>query len=167
LTNAFSKKLDNHKSSRRNPFHGLQLLPHPPDLARHPGNGGWHCRPRLELGGNCEFVKSGFVKSRIAKISLVVAVALFFLGLFMLCACPGWYAMAAVFAGVAVWGSIGRRRLWAIIWLVACLIATIFQTIAAIHERRSFIEKAERAQRIDVMRTRGTNTLQQTNAVPK
>lgn len=40
LTNAFSKKVENHEHARAL-LHALQLRPHPPDAPRDPGDGGW------------------------------------------------------------------------------------------------------------------------------
>ena len=41
LTNAFSKKIDNHIYMLALYFTHLQFLPHPQDAARYPGDGGW------------------------------------------------------------------------------------------------------------------------------
>jgi hypothetical protein len=84
------------------------------------------------------------VKPRIARISLVVACILFFTGFLVLCACPGWYALAAGFAGVAVWAGSGRTRAWAVVFLVASLIFTGIATFGLIHERRHFNELLQR-----------------------
>jgi hypothetical protein len=64
------------------------------------------------------------MKSAIARISLVISAILFFIGLNILCACPGVFALASAFAGVAAWCGAGRMRKWSFIWLAACLIAT-------------------------------------------
>jgi hypothetical protein len=84
------------------------------------------------------------MKSRVARISLVVACILFFTGFLMLCACPGWYALAAGFAGAAVWAGSGRTRKWAVAFLVASLILTGVETFGLIHERRYFNELLQR-----------------------
>jgi hypothetical protein len=55
------------------------------------------------------------MKPRIAKISLAVAIVLFFGGFGMLCACPGFYVLAAVFEGVAACLSAGRMRVWSLV----------------------------------------------------
>jgi hypothetical protein len=73
----------------------------------------------LELGRNRGPAKLGFVKARIARISLAVSATLFFMGFFVLGYCPEWYALAAGFAGLAAWKSAGRTRAWAMIWLIA------------------------------------------------
>jgi hypothetical protein len=75
------------------------------------------------------------MKPSVARISLAVAVVLFFTGFGVLCACPGWYALAAGFAGISVWAGTGRTRKWAIVFLVASLIFTALNTMFLIHER--------------------------------
>jgi hypothetical protein len=67
------------------------------------------------------------MKSKIARGCLALAVVIFFSGFFVLCACPEFYAAAAIFAGVATWMSTGRPRLWAIVILVASLILTVWE----------------------------------------
>src|SRR5580698_2710737 len=47
LTNAFSKKLENHAAAVALWFYVLQLLPSAFHLAGYPGDGSWHLRPRL------------------------------------------------------------------------------------------------------------------------
>jgi membrane protein implicated in regulation of membrane protease activity len=75
-----------------------------------------------------------FVKQRIAKISLVVALVLFFSGFLVLCYCPGWYALAAGFAGVTVWLGAGRMRAWGILWVLASLALTAVHAYAKVRE---------------------------------
>ena len=41
LTNAFSKKIDNHIHALALYFVSLQFLPHPQDASGHPGDGRW------------------------------------------------------------------------------------------------------------------------------
>ena len=55
------------------------------------------------------------MKASISRIALTSAVILFFLGFFMLCDCPGMYALAAALAGVAAWVAKGKLRFWAIV----------------------------------------------------
>jgi hypothetical protein len=94
----------------------------------------------LEVVGNRKSDKLPSMHPRAARVGLVVAGILFFSGFFLLCACPGWYALTAAFASVAVWAGTGRTRAWGIACLVASLIFTGLQTVAAIHEKRHFEE---------------------------
>ncbi|HWY74097.1 MAG TPA: hypothetical protein VN281_00690 [Verrucomicrobiae bacterium] len=80
------------------------------------------------------------MKPTIARISLVAACIFFFVGFSILCTCPGWFALATVFAGVAAWTGTGRLKLWSVIWLIACLIATVAETANKIEEYRKFNE---------------------------
>jgi hypothetical protein len=50
LTNAHSKKIQNHEASNRVALHALQFLPHPPEPAGHTGNGSRCGRSRLDFG---------------------------------------------------------------------------------------------------------------------
>ena len=79
---------------------------------------------------------------------------LFFTGFSVLCACPGWYALAAAFAGIAVWAGNGRMRVWAIVCLVASLVFAGLDTFAKIEEHRKFIENEQRMEQMQ----HGTNT---------
>jgi hypothetical protein len=83
---------------------------------------------------------SGRMKNSIARISLAVSGILFFMGPWQLCACPGWYALAAVFAGVAAWAGSGRMRKWSFVWLAACLLATGADTLTLMQEHRKAAE---------------------------
>jgi hypothetical protein len=103
------------------------------------------------------------MKSSIAGISLAVAVILFFTGFLVLCACPGWYALVAGFAGIAAWRSEGRKRVWAVFWMVASLILTGLHGYDAIGDHRYLMKKK---QRIKQMREQGTNTFQRNDAAP-
>jgi len=84
------------------------------------------------------------VKPRVARISLTIAVILFFSGFFVLCDCPGWYALASAFAGAAVWSGAGRTRGWAVAFLISSLILTGFHTYGKIEEHRRSIERRRR-----------------------
>ncbi|SRR6266487_809084 len=52
LTNAFSKKVENHAASHFASLHALQFRSHPSDASDHASNGRWRVRSRLELGRN-------------------------------------------------------------------------------------------------------------------
>jgi membrane protein implicated in regulation of membrane protease activity len=84
------------------------------------------------------------LKETFAKTCLVIAIVLFILGLFLLCACPGWYALASLFAGLAVWLNSGRRfGYWLL--LASCLAVMALHFFAKMHEDKV---NAERMQRI-------------------
>jgi len=94
------------------------------------------------------------VKSQIAQVSLVVALVLFFSGFLVLCYCPGWYALAAGFAGVTVWLGAGRTRAWGALWLVASLAPTAVHTYAKVRESESV---REMRRRYEEKQRQGTN----------
>ncbi len=92
------------------------------------------------------------MRDRIAKISLVVALVLFFSGFLVLCYCPGWYALAAGFAGVTVWLGAGRMRAWGVLWVVASLALTAVHAYAKVREAesvRGIRQRYEQKQRQD------------------
>jgi hypothetical protein len=69
-----------------------------------------------------------FVKPRLANVSLAAASVLFLSGFFILCECPGWFAVAAGFAGLAALTSKGKLRMCAIGLLICSLAATGIET---------------------------------------
>jgi hypothetical protein len=71
-----------------------------------------------------------------------------------MCACPGWYALAATFAGIAAWLGAGRTRRWAIVWVVVSLLFSGLQTILMIQEHRRDRRAVENAQKLEQMRMR-------------
>lgn len=95
------------------------------------------------------------MKPRIARVCFAIGATFFFLGFFVLCYCPGWYGLAAGFAGVAAWRGMGRVRTWSIVLLVASLIMTGLNTYGEVKEHRRFIQKAKMAEQ---QRRQGTNT---------
>jgi hypothetical protein len=100
------------------------------------------------------------VRIRIAKISLAVALVLFFSGFLVLCYCPGWYALAAGFAGVTVWLGAGRTRAWGILWVVASLVLTAVHGYAKVREAekvREIRQRYEQKQRQDTNSIRPPN----------
>jgi len=98
-------------------------------------------------------------KSSVARISLAVALVLFFTGFFVMCACPGWYALAAGFAGVTVWFGAGRIRAWGVLWLVASLALTAMHVYAKAQESQS-LRVREIKRRFQENSMRGTNQTQ-------
>jgi hypothetical protein len=96
------------------------------------------------------------MKPRIAKISLAVAIVLFFGGFGMLCACPGFYVLAAVFAGVAACLSAGRMRVWSLVCTAVCLIGAGTDTLILIREHQKFKTSST---------TLSTNDINKTNRV--
>jgi gamma-glutamylcyclotransferase (GGCT)/AIG2-like uncharacterized protein YtfP len=102
------------------------------------------------------------MKPQIARGCLAVAGILFISGSMMLCACPGLYALAAPFAGTAIWAGTGRARVWAKVLLVASLIATGLDTLSLVQEHRR-----HELRRIEETRTRGTIEPERTYAAPK
>ena len=87
------------------------------------------------------------MRKSIAKISLVVALVLFFSGFLVLCSCPGWYALAAGFAGVTVWLGERRMRAWGLLWVVASLALTAVHAYAKVREAESVREIRQRYER--------------------
>jgi membrane protein implicated in regulation of membrane protease activity len=61
------------------------------------------------------------MRGRFATTALAVSIVLFFFGFLILCYCPGWYALAAAFAGVAAIVGESSKRFFGIIFLLASL----------------------------------------------
>ena len=100
------------------------------------------------------------MKPGIARISLVVSAVLFFTGGLVLCYCPGWYALAAAFAGVAAWFGASRTRVWATACLMASIVLTAVHTYGKVQEHRHNIK---RRQQLEQKRTQGTNIMGRPN----
>jgi len=84
------------------------------------------------------------VKGRIATGGLVVSFLLFFTGFLLLCYCPGWYALAAGFAGLAAFlGKSGTRYL-GIGFLLASLAFTVIHWELKLREAERFGELRRR-----------------------
>jgi hypothetical protein len=96
------------------------------------------------------------MKQSIARVCLTVAVVFFFLGFFMLCYCPGWYAIAAALAGVAAWREKGRIRAWGFVLLVASLFIVGLDIYGEAKEHR---RHADLLERIKQQRTQQTNAV--------
>jgi hypothetical protein len=69
------------------------------------------------------------VKKSLSEICLAVSIVFFFLGFFILCECPGWYAVASALAAVPAWKGIAQTRRWGVIALFASLAMTIVHAI--------------------------------------
>ena len=80
------------------------------------------------------------MKTRIARISLAVAVTLFFTGFLVLCNCPGWYALAATFAAVSAWLGSQRTRFWGVILVAGSLVLAAGHTYGKLREREQMRE---------------------------
>ena len=93
------------------------------------------------------------MKASVAKISLVVALVLFLTGFLVLCYCPGWYALAAGFAGVSAWLGSGRTRAWGVLGGVASLALTVFHIYGKMHEAERVREKMRRYEEKQMHRT--------------
>jgi len=99
------------------------------------------------------------VKAGLASISLAVCIALFFLGFLLLCFCPGWYLVAAAFAGIAVWLGAPKTRFWGAFWIVGSL------TVAGVHVYgKSREQERIREHRRHNEERQRTNRVEQTNA---
>lgn len=103
------------------------------------------------------------MKSSIAKISLIVAGVLFFTGFLVLCSCPGWYALASGFAGIAVWLGVGKIRKWAMVWLIFSLFITSLSLYSAMEDGRRH-RFAERVKKREQERQQGTNIIEETHS---
>jgi membrane protein implicated in regulation of membrane protease activity len=90
--------------------------------------------------------------NRIAIGSLVVSVMLFFLGFLVLCYCPGWYATAAGFAGLAALLGKSRIRYWGIVWVVMCLAFTVIHWKLEREDKERFREVRQRM--LEMQRTK-------------
>lgn len=76
------------------------------------------------------------MKARVSRVSLAIAIVLFFTGFFAFDAYSVWFAMTAAFAGSAAWFGAERTRIWAILFLVLSLVLTVVTAIELIHERQ-------------------------------
>ena len=102
------------------------------------------------------------MKSCIARISLAIAAVLFSTGFSVPFLCPGWYsspayqawppwnalaagwfALAAVFAGGAIWAGIGRMRAFSFACLLACLSVGGSHTVILIRKHYVFIDSRD------------------------
>ncbi len=88
---------------------------------------------------------------------MAVAVVLFFAGFGVLCACPGFYVLAAAFAGVAAWFGAGRIRRWSFVCVAICLIGAVADTLVLIREHQKLKTGST---------TLGTNDVNKTNGLP-
>jgi hypothetical protein len=70
------------------------------------------------------------MKLKFARTMLAVAILLFFSGFMILCNCPGWFVISAVFAALAVWKAFGKVRVFACIVLGAALVMTALDALA-------------------------------------
>ena len=84
------------------------------------------------------------MKQRIAKVSLIVSIVLFFLGFLVMCFCPGWYLTTAAFAGVAICLGNIRTRNWGVFWVVASLVLAVIHHFAQIKEHEKMQEVMKR-----------------------
>ncbi|MFO1487258.1 MAG: hypothetical protein U1F65_02160 [Verrucomicrobiota bacterium] len=84
------------------------------------------------------------MKLSIARICLGVGLILFFSGFFVLCDCPGWFALAAGFIGVSALLGAGKSREWAIVWFFAALLVTGMEVYAKFRhkeKKRELLQK--------------------------
>jgi len=106
---------------------------------------------------------SKVLNESLAIICLIIAIALYVLGLFIMCACPGWYVLASLFAGLAVWLNRGRR--WGY-WLLlaSCLAVTVLHFFAVMHEHKAKAEQIKRIETLQKQKAGQTNnSLVETN----
>ena len=77
------------------------------------------------------------MKERIARVSLVIACILCFTGFFVMCACPGWYALAVAFALVTVFLSAGRTRKASMFLAIFSGVLMIVHIVGMLHEKEN------------------------------
>ena len=106
-------------------------------------------------------------KDSIARISLTVAWVFFVTGFFVLCDCPGWYAIAMGFALDAVWLSRGRRRVIASFCAVLSGICIVVQTIELTEGKQRRHDRRRRAEEQRMQQTNQAETLGATNGLPR
>jgi hypothetical protein len=68
----------------------------------------------------------------LARPCLTLARVIWLAGTMILCACPLLYLSSSVFAGLAVWKSVGRLRTWSWIVFAAALVMTGIHLAAAV-----------------------------------
>jgi hypothetical protein len=64
------------------------------------------------------------MKLSFARVCLALATIIWCSGTMVLCACPGIYLTSSVLAGLAVWKSAGRIRVWSWVVFIASLVMT-------------------------------------------
>lgn len=109
------------------------------------------------LRGALGLLEHAPMRPRIARICLIVAAVLFISGSLVLCACPGWYALAVAFAAVATGLGTSRTRFWATLTLVASIVLTGVHTYAKIQEHHRNIERRQRLNPQRKQEARGPN----------
>lgn len=58
---------------------------------------------------------------------LTVSIVMFLSGFMILCDCPGWFGISALFAGLAASRSKGKFRMWSLVLFVAALLIAALQ----------------------------------------
>jgi hypothetical protein len=76
------------------------------------------------------------LRNSVANCALAVAIVMLLLSLLLMCACPGWPAIAAGFAGLGAMLKPKGHRKTAVRWLVICLFATGMHIVAKAREER-------------------------------
>jgi hypothetical protein len=82
----------------------------------------------------------------LAKFAVGISALLFFAGYLVLCYCPGWYATAAVFAGIGAVLGTGRTRFWSTLMLLASLTWTVMHSELELADKERWRERRRRAE---------------------
>ena len=98
------------------------------------------------------------VRATIAKNSLILAIIVLVPSGFMMCACPGGPAVAALFAVIAACVGAGCTRICAVILLVPCVIGFNNQMKAKDREQEILSK---------VRRFNATKAVNRTNSIPQ
>ena len=63
------------------------------------------------------------------KAMLTVSLVMFISGFMILCDCPGWFGISALFAGLAAWKGKGRFRMWSLALVVMAVSVAAVQVL--------------------------------------
>ena len=83
-------------------------------------------------------------KQSIARILFAASLVLFLAGLNVLCYCPGWFALAAIFAIVARIFCAPRLRIWTVLLGAASLVMMVEHFVGERREREQVKQIQER-----------------------
>jgi uncharacterized membrane protein (DUF373 family) len=96
-------------------------------------------------------------RSLISRVCFAIAVMLFILGMFILCACPGWYVCASLFACLATAFARDVVKVWGMILLFACIAMAMFHLFAKVHEKKQIQVRKLKAEQPATEKARNFN----------
>jgi energy-coupling factor transporter transmembrane protein EcfT len=64
------------------------------------------------------------LRNSLANISFALGIAGFFSGTLLLCYCPGWFFVSALFFVANIWLKRAQVTFFPVLWLLVCLVFT-------------------------------------------